>query len=109
VTGNPVTFTAQAATKIVVTSAPTPQTLASVIISVQLQDAANAAVPLAGVPLTISIATGGGTLGGTATVSTNSSGAATFTLSVTGTAGARTFTITGAGLTSATTISITLN
>jgi adhesin/invasin len=111
VTGNPVVFTAQAATKIVVTSAVTPQTLALVTITVQLQDAANAPVSLAGIPLTIAIASGGGAFaaGAVTTVSTNSTGTATFSFTMTGTPGARTFTISGAGLTGVTTISITLN
>jgi adhesin/invasin len=110
ITGNPVTFTAEAATAIVVTAAPTPQTLGTdFAISVQLQNAGAANVALIGVPLTITIASGGGTLNGTATVSTNATGAATFTINVTGAPGARTFTISGTGLTAATTVSITIN
>ena len=115
VTGNPVTFTAQSATNIGVTSAATPQTLASVTVSVQLRDAANNPVELSGIPLSIAIASGDGIIAGTATVSTNATGAVTFTFSVTaagggpGTPGPRTFIITGAGLTSVTTTSITLN
>ena len=79
------------------------------VITAQLVDAAVAPVSLAGVPLTIAIASGGGTLAGTLTASTNASGVATFTVRVSGTAGARTFTISGAGLTPVTTAAITFN
>ncbi len=58
ITGNPVTFTAQAATQITVSGVPSsPVTLgATFAISVQLRNSAGAAVPLQGVPLTIAIA-----------------------------------------------------
>lgn len=108
ITGNPVTFTAQSATTIAITQQPPATTTLGTTfpITVQLRDAGGGAVPLAGVPLTIGIATGGGTLVGVPTLPTGVSGAVTFTISVTGTAGSRTFTITGAGLASATTTSI---
>lgn len=111
VTGNPVTFNAQSATAIVITQQPTTaQTIgANFTVTVQLQDAAAASVPLAGVPLTIAIASGGGAIVGTTTVSTNALGVAVFTINVTGTAGARTFSIVGTGLTGATTTAITFN
>ena len=111
ITGNPVTFTAQAATNIAITQQPpaTSTLGTNFTVTVQLQDAAAAAVPLAGVPLTIAIASGGGTLNGTATIATSATGAVSFTINVTGTAGARTFSITGAGLTGATTTTITIN
>ena len=111
ITGNPVTFTAQSATRIAITSAPTSVGLTSPFtITVQLQNSAGVAVALPGVPLTIAIASGGGTLNGTLTRVTDASGAVNFTaLSVTGTAGARTFTITGTGLTPATTAAIDFN
>jgi hypothetical protein len=111
ITGNPVTFTAQAATNIAVTSIPSGnQTLGvNFTITVQLVNAAAANVSLSGVTLSIAIATGGGTLNGTASVTTNAQGTATFTINVTGAAGARTFAITGAGLTGATTAAITIN
>lgn len=113
ITGNPATFTAQSATQIGVTAVPAgPITLgAAFSISVQLRNSAGAVVSLANVPLTISIATGGGTLGGTVTRVTDTGGAVTFTgLTVTGGgAGARTFTITGTGLTSVTTSAINFN
>jgi len=113
ITGNPVTFTAQSATQIGITSAPAgPLTLgANFTITVQLRNSAGAAVALAGRPLAISIASGGGTLNGTVIGFTDASGAVSFTgLNVTGSAGARTFTISGGtGLAPATTASITSN
>ncbi len=110
IAGNPVTFTARSATRIVTTGVPTGSVTlgANFTISVQLRDAAGAAVPLEDIPLTIAIASGGGTLGGTTNRVTDASGAVSFTLlNVTGTAGDRTFTITGTGLLSATTGAIT--
>jgi len=113
ITGNPVTFSAQSATRIGITAVPTGDvTLGDDFeISVQLRNSANAAVALQGVQLTVAIASGGGTLGGTQALVTNASGAVTFTLhlSATDTAGDRTFTITGTGLQSATTAAITFN
>jgi adhesin/invasin len=112
ITGNPVTFTAQSATQITITSAPAgPITLGTnFTITVQVRNSAGAAVALSGSPLTIAIASGGGTLNGTLTRTTDANGTVSFTLiNVTGAAGARTFTITGAGLLSATTGAITFN
>src|SRR5205823_933548 len=55
------------------------------------------------------IATGGGTLGGTLTATTNASGAASFTdLSITGTAGDRTLSFSATGLSAATSGTITI-
>jgi len=112
ITGNPVTFTAQSATQIAITSAPAgPIGLGTnFTISVQLQNATGTPVALEGVQLTIGIASGGGTLNGTLSRVTDTSGAVSFTLiNVTGSAGARTFTITGAGLQAATTAAINFN
>jgi adhesin/invasin len=112
ITGNPVTFTAQSATQIAITSAPAgPINLGTnFTITVQLRNSSGATVALAGVQLTIAIASGGGTLNGTLTRATDSNGAVSFTqINVTGSAGARTFTITGANLTPATTAAITFN
>jgi hypothetical protein len=112
ITGNPVTFTALSATQIGITSAPGgPIGLGTNFnITVQLRNAAGQPVALAGVSLTIAIASGGGTLNGTLTRVTDSSGAVNFTLiNVTGSAGNRTFTISGTGLTSATTAAINFN
>lgn len=112
ITGNPVTFTAQSATRIAITSAPAgPINLGTnFTVSVQLRDAVGAPVALAGVTLNIAIASGGGTLNGTLSRVTDASGAVSFTLiNVTGSAGARTFTVTGTGLIAATTASINFN
>jgi hypothetical protein len=73
---------------------------------VQLRDASNNAVAKSGVSVTAALATGSGTLGGTATITTNASGVATFTnLSVAGT-GAYTLRFSATGLTPATSSSI---
>jgi adhesin/invasin len=113
ITGNPVTFTAQSATQIGITSAPAgPVTLGTnFTITVQLRNSAGAAVALSGRPLAISIASGGGTLNGTVIQFTDAAGAVSFTgLNVTGAAGARTFTISGGtGLAPVTTSAITFN
>jgi adhesin/invasin len=112
IAGNPVTFTAQSATRIAITSAPaSPVALdADFTVSVQLRNAAGVAVALQGVQLTIVIASGGGTLNGTTTLVTDASGRADFTaLSVSGSAGDRTFAVSGTGLQSATIAAITFN
>jgi adhesin/invasin len=110
VSGNPVTFTASAATQIVVVAAPTNASLnTNFNITVELRDAANAVSQAGGVPLTIAIQTGGGTLSGITTVNTNASGQVTFTIQVGGSAGVRTFRITGTGLTQAITGNINIS
>jgi hypothetical protein len=77
---------------------------------VQLRDASNNAVAKSGVSVTASILSGGGTLGGTTTVTTNASGVATFTnLAITGTAGSRTLSFTSSGLASATSSAISVS
>ena len=117
ITGNPVTFSAQSATQVLLvstTAGPIAQG-GTVNVSVQLGDAAGNAVPIAGISMTISITTGGtaGTLNGTGntfySLVTNASGAITFPTIVTGAAGTRGFTITGSGLASAITAVITFN
>lgn len=112
ITGNPVMFSAQSAMQIAITGAPAgPISLgADFTVTAQLLDANGAAVALQGVQLSIGIASGGGTLNGTTSRVTDTSGAVSFTLiNVTGTAGARTFIISGPGLQSATTAAITFN
>jgi hypothetical protein len=75
--------------------------------SVQLRDASGNAVAQSGVTVTAAIASGGGTLGGTATASTNASGVATFTnLAITGTVGDRTLSFSASGVTGATSSTI---
>jgi adhesin/invasin len=110
ITGSPVTFSAQAATHIEVANVPaTAVRGVNFNITARLVDAVGAPVSLSGVPLTLQIASGGGTLNGVATVTTTASGMATFTVNVTGDAGPRTFTITSPGLIEATTGTITFN
>ena len=77
---------------------------------IQLRDASNNAVSQSGVVVTATIATGGGSLGGTATATTNSSGVASFTnLAITGVAGARTLSFDAPSLSGATSGTITLS
>jgi hypothetical protein len=76
---------------------------------IQIRDSAGNPVNQSGVQVTAAIASGGGTLGGTATVSTNASGQASFTnLSITGTAGTRTLQFSSSGLTSVTSNNINI-
>jgi adhesin/invasin len=108
ITGNPIVFNAQSATQIAVTTQPTTATVnVPFTITVQLRNSAGAAVPLPGVPLTIAVASGGGTLAGTLTRVTDGSGVVTFNDLTMATTGSRTFTISGAGLIAATTGTIT--
>jgi adhesin/invasin len=107
IAGNPVTFTATAATQLAITQQP-PANVASGVnftVTVQLRNASNALAQVSGVPLTISVASGGGTLNGTTTVNTVA-GTATFTVNFT-TNGSRTLQISGAGVTSVTTTTVT--
>ena len=109
VTGNPVTFSATAATQIDITQQPASATLgANFTVTVQLENSSGGLAPANGVPLTISIASGGGTLNGTTVVNTTL-GTVTFTVNVTGSAGARTLQITGPGLASDVTTSFNIS
>jgi hypothetical protein len=112
IVGNPVTFTAQSATTMAITAAPAGSVTlgAAFTISAQLRDSAGAVVTLPGIALTIEIASGGGTLGGTLVRVTDASGAVDFSgLTVSGAAGDRTFRVVGAGLTPVLTSAITFN
>src|SRR5437762_3456093 len=101
------------ATKLAITTQPsasatTGQPLAQQPV-IQLQDANGAAVSQAGVVVSVAIASGGGTLSGTATATTNASGAATFSnLAITG-SGAQTLQFTAPPLTAATSNVITVS
>ncbi len=67
--------------------------------SVQVKDQFGNNSTQAGFTVTASLATGGGTLGGTLTVAANASGVATFTnLAITGTVGPRTLSFSGTGV-----------
>ena len=71
--------------------------------AVQLQDLAGNAVSVSGIAVTASLASGGGTLGGTLTVLTDGNGLAAFTnLTITGTVGPRTLAFSAGALTGAT-------
>ena len=75
----------------------------------QLRDAQGNPVSRGGVPVTAVIASGGGTLGGNATVNTNAAGVASFTnLSITGLVGSRTLGFSSPGLSGATSAPIAL-
>ena len=114
ITGNPLSFTATgtagAAARLAMATQPSGTVQSGVIFPqqpvVQLQDASGNPVSQSGTTVTAAIASGGGTLGGTATATTNSAGTAVFTnLSIIGTVGPRTlgFSATGfTGVTSAT-------
>ena len=117
-TGSPVTFTASGtaagATQLGITTQPSATAQSGAVFGqqpvIQLRDGANAPVSQAGVVVTVAIASGGGTLGGTLTATTNASGVATFTnLSITGTIGSRTLGFSAPSLSGATsgTINIT--
>jgi hypothetical protein len=75
----------------------------------QLRDAQGNPVARGGVPVTAVIASGGGTLGGNATVNTNAAGVASFTnLWITGLVGSRTLGFSSPGLSGATSAPIAL-
>jgi adhesin/invasin len=111
-TGNPALFSASAATQVVVTQQPPANTTSGTnfTVVVQLADAASALSPVNGLALTISIASGGGTLnvGTTALTVNTSAGVATFNVNITGASGARTLRITGAGVGNVVTSSVTI-
>jgi adhesin/invasin len=109
--GSPLTFTVAttpaAASQLVLAAQPSATARSGIALAAQpvaqLRDAFGNAVPQAGVAVTAAIASGGGTLGGTSTVSTDASGAATFTdLAISGTVGQRTLAFSAGGLTGAT-------
>ena len=111
VTGiTPVTFTATGTpgdpAKLVLTTPPTTSVANRAAFPTQpavtVQDANGNAVTTAGIVVTASITSGGGTLQGTVDAPTNASGVAAFTnLAIAGTAGARTLTFTSSILTNA--------
>lgn len=69
---------------------------------IQLQDASGSPLPVSGVSITIAIASGGGSLGGTTTQVTNSSGSAAFkNLAILGSSGPHTLIFAASGYTAA--------
>lgn len=112
-TSTPITLTAGAASKLFLTTQPSGSAQSGVAFAqqpvVQVQDGAGNPVSQSGILVTASIATGGGTLQGTTTATTSSSGVATFTdLAISGAAGGRTLDFTTTGLTKATSNTITI-
>jgi hypothetical protein len=113
VTSGAITMTVGSASQLSITTQPsssatngTPFAQQPVL---QLRDGAGNAVSKSGVAVTASIASGGGTLGGTATVSTDGSGIARFTdLSISGTIGNRTLGFSAPGLSGATSGTVNL-
>ncbi|HQR17884.1 MAG TPA: hypothetical protein PK948_05920, partial [Gemmatimonadales bacterium] len=107
-----VTIGAGAASRLAMVTQPSTTAQNAVVFAqqprVQVQDAAGNAV--AGVrSVTVAINTGGGVLGGTATINTDATGLATFAgLSITGTTGPRTLGFSSAGLTSVVSGTVTI-
>lgn len=106
----PVALTAGAATRLGITTEPASTADSAVVLTqqpvVQLLDAWNNAVSQSGIAVTAAIASGGGTLSGTSTVSTNAQGTAAFTnLAIIG-SGAQTLAFSAKTLTSVTSSSI---
>ena len=117
-TGSPATFTATgtagAAHHLTITTQPSATAQSGIAFPqqqvLQLRDQAGNIVNQSNVPVTATIASGGGTLGGTATVQTNASGVATFSgLSITDLVGPHTLGFSSGVLTGATSGTITLN
>jgi hypothetical protein len=108
--GSPVAFTATGAPAsghLVLMTAPSGsapnRTAFATQPVVQLQNSHGDPVALAGVAVSVSLTSGGGTIGGSASATTTSAGAATFTnLSIIGAVGVRTLTFAAAGFTNAT-------
>ena len=110
---NSVTLGAGGGTNLAVTTQPSSTTPSGAVFSrqpvIQLRDAANNPVSQAGVLVTASIQTGGGTLGGSATIATNSAGTASFSnLSITGTVGDRTLLFAAPGYVSVSSAPVTV-
>ncbi|MEO8621373.1 MAG: hypothetical protein ABI625_09930 [bacterium] len=102
-TSGPIVVGAGVATQLIVISGISSPGQSGVVFGtptiIQLADAQGNPVAKANVPVTASIASGGGTLGGVLTVNTNATGIAIFgSLSVTGIAGPRTLSFGSLGL-----------
>jgi sugar lactone lactonase YvrE len=112
-TSGSIAITAGAASQLTITTQPSTTAANGAILgqqpAVQITDGGGNPVSQLGVPVTVAIATGGGTLGGIATVNTNANGLAPFAgLSITGLIGARTLSFTSAPLAAATSNSISI-
>jgi hypothetical protein len=112
-TSGPITIAAGAATALTIITQPSSSAAAGGVLvqqpAVQLQDASGNAVGQSGVVVTAAIATGGGTLGGTLTATTNASGVATFTnLAISGAVGGRTLSFSAPSVTGVASGTITI-
>src|SRR6266481_3290967 len=108
-----ITLSAGTATQLTLTTQPSAAAQSGVAFAqqplLQLQDAAGNPVATSGTVVTAAIASGGGTLGGTPTATTNAAGAAVFTdLKITGTVGGRTLSFTSGSLAGATSSTVTV-
>src|SRR5882762_2836502 len=113
VTSSPITLGAGTATELTLTTQPSGTAQSGVAFAqqpvVQVRDGVGNAVSQSGVTVTAAIASGGGALGSTATATTNTAGAATFTsLSIAGAVGPRTLGFTAPGLNGATSAPVNL-
>src|ERR1019366_3121661 len=113
--GSPTDTGAGSAAKLSITTQPSASAQTGVQFAqqpvIQLEDFSGNAVSQAGVVVTAAIASGAGTLGGTSTATTSSSGVATLTnLAITGTGGTQlTLSFSASGLTGANSGTITIN
>jgi adhesin/invasin len=116
--GSPVTFTATAAvgpaSRLAIVTQPSGTVTSGVAFPqqpvIELRDAAGNAVPQADVRVTAAIASGGGTLNGSTSVTTNGSGRAAFSnLSITGSPGTRTIIFAADGFSSVTSSPVQVN
>ncbi len=113
VTSNAITLSAGPASGVAIVTQPSPAAQSGVAFAqqpvVQLRDGAGNPVSQVGVTVTATIATGTGTLGGTATAVTNASGVASFTsLAISGPTGSYTLSFGATGLTPAVSGTITI-
>lgn len=109
-----ITVNATSASGLSVVTQPSASASSGVVFAqqpaIQLRDASNNPVSQPGVVVTAAIATGGGTLGGSTTATTNASGLATFSnLAISGTAGARTLSFSSGTLTAALSSNVTVS
>ena len=116
--GSPITFTATAAvgpaSRLAIVTQPSGTVTSGVAFPqqpvIELRDASGNAVPQGDVRVTAAIASGGGTLNGSTTATTNGSGRAAFTnLSITGSPGTRTIIFAADGFSSVTSSPIQVN
>ncbi|MGE3524646.1 MAG: Ig-like domain-containing protein, partial [Gemmatimonadales bacterium] len=113
VSSGSITLTPGAAAMLGITTQPSTSAQSGVVFPIQpviqVQDSAGNPVAQAGVNVTASIATGGGTLNGTVTLASNAQGSVGYTtLAISGTSGPRTLLFSAAGLSPATSNPVTI-